>query len=88
MNMSVNIPTTLKPFVESELSSGAFESESALVAMALEMFQDARRRHADLKAKVHASAEQANAGDVSPLVMEDVIAQLRLKFDENGQPKS
>jgi putative addiction module CopG family antidote len=86
--MSVTIPTTLQPFVESELSSGAFESESALIATALEMFQDARKRHAKLKARVQASAEQAEAGEVSLLVMEDVIADLRLKFDESGQPKT
>jgi len=86
--MSVTIPTSLQPFVESELSSGVFESESALVATALEMFQDARKRHAELKERVQASVKQAEAGDVSPLVMDDVIADLRSKFDESGQPKS
>lgn len=87
MDMSINIPSALRPFIEAELSSGAFENESALVATALEMFQDAKLRHANLKARVQASAAQTLDGDVSPLVMDEVIEQLRNELDANGQPK-
>ena len=87
MNMSVNIPTTLKPFVDEELSSGKFASESELVITALELYREMKERHSDLRSKVEKSAAQADAGLATSLDMEDIKSRLSAKFDANGQPK-
>ena len=87
MNMSVNIPTTLKPFVDEELSSGKFANESELITTALELYREMKARHSDLRSNVDASLAQADAGRVTPLDMEDVKSRLAAKFDSNGRSK-
>jgi putative addiction module CopG family antidote len=77
MTMSVSIPSNLQPFVEEELATGEYTSESELVAKALEVYRELKRRHHQLLEDVQRSLAQADRGGFKPLDMSAIKAKLR-----------
>jgi Arc/MetJ-type ribon-helix-helix transcriptional regulator len=71
----VTIPSELEPFVAAELASGAVSSEAELIAKALGLYREMKKRHEELRAEVKRSLGQARQGDVAELDVEQVIAR-------------
>ena len=84
MTMSVTIPPELEPFVEAELASGAFASEAELIAKALELYRQMKKRHEELRTEVGRSLDEAKRGDVAELDVEQVIARGYERLAQEG----
>ena len=82
--MSVDIPTRLQQFVNDELSSGKFATETELVTTALNTYREMKRRHSDLKGRVARSLNQLEQGLVAPLDMDEIKLQVRRFADANN----
>jgi antitoxin ParD1/3/4 len=77
MTLSVPIPNDLRPFVEEELATGQYTSEAELVAKALEVYRELKKRQHELREDVQRSIAQADRGEIKPLDMNAIKAHIR-----------
>jgi len=85
--MTLELPAEIEAFVKAEVAEGAATTESDFVAGALELYRELKARHVDLRSHIQRSLAQARDGEVSPLDMDEIIAELRDEVDEHGQPR-
>jgi putative addiction module CopG family antidote len=74
--MTTTLPPDLMKFVEQELATGKFETESELLIRALELYREMKTRHDALRQEVQASLESADRGEVAPFDIEEVISEV------------
>jgi Arc/MetJ-type ribon-helix-helix transcriptional regulator len=84
MPVTVAIPSNLEAFVQQEVATGAVGSEQELVTRALELYREMRQRHAELKAKVDQSLDEAERGEVAPLDIALLKSTLASELSESG----
>ncbi|MCA9047750.1 MAG: hypothetical protein KDA89_03425 [Planctomycetaceae bacterium] len=85
--MTKSFPPELARFVESELRSGQFADENALLTAALEVYREVKLRHQDVRDRIEASQSQAQHGETAALDIDAIVAELASELDEYGQPR-
>lgn len=85
--MTISYPPELDEFVKQELARGAFGSEEELVINAVSALREMKLRHEQLRRDVQEAIEQADRGDVAPLDIDAIKAELMDEIDERGQPR-
>jgi putative addiction module CopG family antidote len=65
--MQTLIPSDLQQFVDEELATGGYKSESELVIQALRVYRELKTRHDALRRDVELSVQQAERGEISLL---------------------
>lgn len=84
--MSSTFPPEIEQFVQQELASGQYPNEQALLTAALEVYRELKQRHHDLRGRIQLSLEQAARGEVAPLDIDAIVAELNEELNESGQP--
>ena len=69
-------PPAIEEFVQQELASGEYRSEADLINQALSVYRELKLRHQILRADVARAITQADSGDVAPLDIEAIKAEL------------
>ena len=87
MSMTVQLPAEIEAFVRAEVADGAATDETDFVSKAVQLYREMKERHTELRSHVQHSLDQARNGEVSPLDMDGIIAELREERDDNGQPR-
>jgi Arc/MetJ-type ribon-helix-helix transcriptional regulator len=72
----LDYPPEIEAFVAEQLAAGCFDSESELATAAIRYVKELIERDRKLRADLKRSIEQADRGEVAPLNMQDVIAEL------------
>ena len=85
MKMTVNLPSDLQAFIQAEVSEGVATDEAAFLTKAVELYREMKQRHAELRAQVQRSREQADRGEARPLDMDSIIAELATEFEATGK---
>ena len=80
-------PPELQQFLDEELASGQYESESELVIQALRVYRELKTRHESLRKDVETAIVAADRGQVAPLDIDAVKSELTDELDESGRPK-
>lgn len=82
--MSITIEPDLEEFVQQELARGEYRDASDLVSEALRLLQQ-KRRHDALREEIRIGLEQAERGEVAPLDMEEIRAEVRRRMAARNQ---
>lgn len=85
--MSNTYPPDLQQIVDEELASGDFESESDLLIRALKVYRELKARHNSLRKDVETAIATADRGEVAPLDIDAIKAELTNELDESGDRK-
>ena len=75
----------LQQFVQDQLATGEFRDEEDLMQQALTVYRELRTRHDTLRADIESAIAQANRGEVAPLDIDAIKAELTNELDEAGQ---
>ncbi len=82
--MEETYPPELEQFVQQELATGKYQSETELVNRALEVYRELKLRHDTLRADVETAIAQADRGEAKPLDIEEVIARGTERLSKEG----
>ena len=77
----------IQQYIEQKLASGEFQTAEEFAAEAIRVYRELETRHADLSAEVQRRVEQADAGDLAPLDIEAIKAELSAELHPDGTPK-
>ncbi|REJ89617.1 MAG: hypothetical protein DWQ34_19025 [Planctomycetota bacterium] len=84
--LKLNYPPEVEEYVAQQLAKGRFDSESALATAAIRALQDLDARHSELRERIRISLEQAARGEVAPLDIAELKADLIAEW-EAGEKK-
>jgi Arc/MetJ-type ribon-helix-helix transcriptional regulator len=82
-----NPASDLDRYVDSKIASGEFASREEFFLETARVYRNMEARHADLKSLVRARIDEANQGELVPLDIDAIKAELAQELDEHGQPK-
>ena len=85
--MTISFPPEVDEFVKQELARGAFGSEEELVINAVSALREIKLRHEQLRSDVQEAIDQADRGDIAPLDIDAIKAELMDEIDERGLPR-
>ena len=77
----------IQQYIEQKLASGEFQTAEEFAAEAIRVYRELETRHADLSAEVQRRVAQADAGDLAPLDIEAIKAELSAELHPDGTPK-
>ncbi len=84
----MNNPTSdLDRYVDAKIASGEFGSKEEFFLETARVYRELESRHADLKLLLQERIEEANEGELAPLDINAIKAELAQELDEIGQPK-
>ncbi len=81
------LPPDIDQYVQDKITNGEFASREEFVVKAARLYRDMDERHRRLKAEIQIGIDQADAGEVEDMDMENIIAELRAELTADGQPR-
>jgi Arc/MetJ-type ribon-helix-helix transcriptional regulator len=72
----LSYPPEIEAYVREQLAKGRFADESEFATAAFEVYRELEQRHCELKADIQRSLEQAARGEVAPLDIGEIKAEL------------
>ena len=85
--MTVTIPKDLEEYVQSQVTSGQYESEQALIAEAIRVYRELHDQHAALRRSVQDGFDQIERGEYIELKDESEIRQFFDDIAARGRAK-
>ncbi len=82
-----NPTSDLDQYVDAKIASGKFASRDEFFLETARVYRDLEARHADLKSVLRERIDEANQGELAPLDIDAIKAELAQELDETGQPK-
>ena len=82
-----NPTSDLDHYVDAKIASGEFGSREEFFLETARVYRELEARHADLKSLVRERTDEANQGELAPLDIDAIKAELAQELDEIGQPK-
>jgi antitoxin ParD1/3/4 len=83
--MVLSMPPDLDAFVHHVVSTGAYESEEAVMVAALRLLQERERRLEELRAEIRPALESLDRGEGIPLDFEEVKVRGRQRLAAEGR---
>ncbi len=77
----------IQHYIEEKLASGEFQSAEELAVEAIRVYRELETRYADFAGEVHRRVERADAGELAPLDIEAIKAELSAEIHPDGTPK-
>ncbi len=77
----------LDRYVDAKIASGEFGSREEFFLETARVYRDLEARHADLKSLIRERIEEADQGELPPLDVDAIKAELAQELDGIGQPK-
>jgi Arc/MetJ-type ribon-helix-helix transcriptional regulator len=82
--LKLDYPPEVEAYITEQLAAGRFESESELATAAIQVVQELAARERKFREDLKRSIEQADRGEVAPLNMQEVIAELDAEWKADG----
>lgn len=82
-----NPTSDLDHYVDAKIANGEFRSREEFFLETARIYRELEARHADLKSLVQERIDEANHGELAPLDIDAIKAELAQELDEIGQPK-
>ena len=83
----INPTSDLDHYVDAKISSGEFGSREEFFRETARIYRELEERFADLKSLLRERIDEANQGELAPLDIDAIKAELAQELDEIGQPK-
>ena len=85
--MMSNSTSDLDSYVDGKISSGEFGSREEFFLETARIYRELEVRHADLKSIIQDRIEEADRGNLPPLDIDAIKAELVQELDAIGRPK-
>jgi len=82
-----NLHSDLDHYVDAKIATGQFASREEFFVETARVYRELEARHADLKSLARARIDEANQGQLEPLDIDAIKAELAQELDELGRPK-
>ena len=83
--MKLAYPPEIDAYVREQIASGRFADETEFATAALRLYRELEQRHQELRSQVQHSIEQAERGEIAPLNMEEIKAEVAAGFGSASQ---
>ena len=77
----------LDQYLEAKISSGEFGSREEFFLETARIYRELETRHADAKSLIQERIDEADRGNLEPLDIDAIKAELAQELDATGQPK-
>ncbi|REJ69640.1 MAG: hypothetical protein DWQ31_04010 [Planctomycetota bacterium] len=81
-------PHDLDHYVAAKVSSGEFETPEAFFLETARIYRELEERHAGLRSLIADRLEEARQGQVMPLDVASLQAELAAELDDAGRPQA
>ena len=85
MTTKLAYPPEIDEYVRQQLATGRFADEADFATTAFRMYRELEQRHQELQSRVQRSIEQAERGEVAPLDMEEIKAELIAELNSSSR---
>lgn len=82
-----SLSSDLEHYLDAKVASGEFGSREEFFLEAARIYRQLESRHADLKSLIRERIEEADRGELEPLDIDAIKAELAQELDATGQPK-
>ena len=83
----INPSSDLDDYVDAKIATGEFGSREEFFRETARVYREFEARHTELKSLVRQRIDEANRGELAPLDIDAIKAELARELDEVGQPK-
>ncbi|HKQ46494.1 MAG TPA: type II toxin-antitoxin system ParD family antitoxin [Phycisphaerae bacterium] len=78
--MTVEVPLDLQQYVEDQVATGAYANERDVIADAVRVLRELRKRHDALRQDIQAAIAESKRGESEPLDIDEIKAEGRRRL--------